>query len=188
LADRGVELISGRPSRYALGFIRRFGGLEKALTLIMQGGQDILAALIHHRAEQRGLVSQQIVAFLENQAGYGRAEAKDLVDHRLGDLIASGLLSRGAGLTCPECDFGFWVSINDLSEFVACPGCAARFQISGNGLSYRFMANQLAERLLSSGGVAVLQTASIVRRIDASAAANLGGSCVVKIRRNHSER
>jgi hypothetical protein len=175
LADRGVELISGRPSRYALGFIRRFGGLEKALTLIMQGGQDILAALIHHRAEQHGLVSRQIVAFLENQAGYKQAEAKDLVDRRLGELIASGLISRGAGLTCPECDFGFWVSIDDLREFVACPGCAARFQISGNGLPYRFMANQLAERLLLSGGVAVLQTANVVRRIDASAAVEFGG-------------
>lgn len=176
LKERGFRVEANRHTRYARGFIRRFGGIQKTLRLVRAGGAHILGALDQHRAEQAGLCRQQIDAGVERQSPRDAQESRAIVEEYLPRLLAAGLVRRGVALHCPHCDLKDWYAVDTLREFMECTGCAEPFQLRGGGLRYSFVANELARRLIHEGGHAVLQAASVLRRIEGPGAMQFGGN------------
>lgn len=175
LLHRGIRIRPNKHTRYARGFIHRFGSVEDTLALISAGGGHILGAFAQHRAEEGGISCQQLRSYLETRAGCGTSEAGNLIREHLPALLRAGLVRRGVSLKCPLCDLKEWYSISALTEFVECAGCAESFQLYRDGVQFSYVANELARRFVNQGGNAVLMTASALRQIDRSAALEFGG-------------
>ena len=175
LRDRGFTLKPNRHTRYALGFTRRFGGFEKTLGLVRRGGANVIEALSHHRAEQDGLLPEQICSYIHRQLGVRFEDAQQMVASTLVELVAAGLVRRGVSLRCPHCDLQNWIAVGDLEEFIECRGCLEQFQLPGRTLRYNYLANELAQRFITAGGYAVLSTTEALHSIEASGYTQFGG-------------
>lgn len=174
LKDAGLEVKTNKHTRYAQGFIKRFGGFEKTRLFVNQGGLKIISVLRHPQAKEGGLNFQQIAEFI-SQSGISKEEVRILLEQQLPLLLSSGLVRRGFSLRCYRCELTDWYSIEDVGEFIECLGCAESFQLSLKKPEFAYKPNELAARFVEEGGQAVLMTADILYQIEPSAFIKFGG-------------
>jgi hypothetical protein len=157
----GIEIKSNRHTRYAEGFVKRLGGIEKIYSFTNNGGIETVLSLCSKKSDQSGQCLSSLVSFLRDQLGIEQKNAQMLIKSQLKDLLKKGLVKRGIALKCPICDLETWYSISSLSEFVECQGCLDEFQLDDlDKYLYSYQPNQLTHRLISNGGIAVLATAN----------------------------
>ncbi len=163
-------------TRYAQGFIKRFGGFAKTSRLINSGGTKIFVALGSDRAKQCGFKYSQIVEFLKSSFNLDKGEARKIVDQNLPELLEAGLLYRGHPLKCPSCGLHDWYKLEKVNEFVECTGCVENFQLQNLcSLEFAYKPNELAARFLNSDGQAILATAVFLSGLASSGHIQLGG-------------
>lgn len=175
LRERGYVVKPNQHTRYASGFVRRFGGFDKTMSLVRGGAVAILEALGSQRATQSGLFSDQIRSILERELGMAPAQSKAALKQFLPEMLSTGIVRRGLALRCSHCDLEEWYAIDSISETVVCAGCLSTFQLQGEGPRYKYVANELARRFITTGGHAVLQTAAVLQLIDTSGQTQFGG-------------
>lgn len=152
LKNKGLFFELNDHTRYAKGFIKRFGGFDKTRDLIMSGGAKIFRAFgtsesseinkldgnklkYSHKYEQSGLKFSEIKGYLERELNLIRKDAKNtkdaknIVEQNLPALLEAGLLYRGYALKCPHCGLKDWYKLEKVNEFVECNGCAENFQL-----------------------------------------------------------
>ncbi|WP_016950787.1 hypothetical protein [Anabaena sp. PCC 7108] len=152
LKSKGFIFKLNDHTRYAKGFIKRFGGFDKTRDLIMSGGAKIFRAFgtsesseinkldgnkfkHSHKSEQSGLKFSEIKGYLERELNLTRKDskntkdAKNIVEQNLPALLEAGLLYRGYALKCPHCGLKDWYKLEKINEFVECNGCAENFQL-----------------------------------------------------------
>lgn len=168
LKEAGLEVKLNKHTRYAQGLVKRLNGLGEVVSLFNNGGSEIIAALVARRAEQQGLYRDGIIAFLERNYGWGKKQINEILNQKLSPLLASGLIRRGYPLQCPNCNLQDWFSLEEISEFVECRGCAENFQTPLHGLQFTYKPNELVARLVQEGGLVVLMTAALFRKIPSS--------------------
>lgn len=158
----GVDIKANRHIRYAEGFIKRLGGLERIYSPVCEGGIETLLALCCRGSNQSGLEISKLANFLRDKVKIEHKKAQNILTTRLPELLASGLVRRGVSLKCPICDLETWYSISSLDEFIKCIGCFEKFQLDNLEESkFNYIPNELARRLIENGGIAVLATASL---------------------------
>lgn len=163
-------------TRYAEGFIRRFGGFEKTVRLINSGGTKIFVALGCDRAKQCGFKHSQIVGFLTENFNLSKGDARKIVNQNIPELLQVGLLYRGHPLKCPSCGLQDWYKLEKVNEFIECTGCAENFQLQDLcSLEFAYKPNELAARFLNSDGQAILTTAVFLSWLASSGHIQLGG-------------
>ncbi|MGM3306028.1 hypothetical protein ACSQ6I_08605 [Anabaena sp. WFMT] len=193
LKSKGLFFELNDHTRYAKGFIKRFGGFDKTRDLIMSGGAKIFLAfgtsesseinkldgnkLKHsHKSEQSGLKCSQIEGFLKQKLNLSQGDARKIVKQNLPALLEAGLLYRGHPLKCPTCGLEDWYKLEKVNEFVECNGCAENFQLESlTSLEFAYKPNELATRFLKTGGQAVLSTAVFLSWLASSGYIQLGG-------------
>lgn len=163
-------------TRYAQGFIKRFGGFEETRQLVSSGGTKIFVALGSERAKEKGFKQSQIADFLVLTFKLNKGEARKLVNENLPPLLAKELIYRGSSLKCPVCSLETWYKLESITEFVECIGCAESFQLQSlSTIEFAYKPNELAARFLGSDGQAVLATASFLSRIVPHRNIQMGG-------------
>jgi len=163
-------------TRYAQGFIKRFGGFDKTRHLINSGGTKIFIALGSDRARKCGFKHSEIVGFLTDSFKLSRGDTKNIVNQNLPKLLETGLIYRGYPLKCSSCGLQDWYKLEKVSEFVECAGCAEHFQLQNlSSLEFAYKPNELAARFLSTGGQAILSTAVFLSWLASSGHIQLGG-------------
>lgn len=165
LKDVGLELKSNQHTRYAKGLVKRLGGLNKVLNLFNNGGFEIMSALASRRTEARGIYEEGIRDFLCKQYNFSSTDANYLINQKLKPLLASGLIRRGYSLKCTHCDLPNWYLLEEIREILECRGCAENFQLRLCGIKFAYELNELANKLIQEGGLAVLKTAALLKRI-----------------------
>ncbi|HEY9628472.1 MAG TPA: hypothetical protein V6C84_14320 [Coleofasciculaceae cyanobacterium] len=165
LKDVGLELKPNQHTRYAQGLVKRFGGLEEVLSLMNDGGFNILSAFASRRTASRGFYRENIINYLQKAHSFSEKEANNLLNQKLKSLLASGLIRRGYSLKCPHCNLLNWFLLKEIGEFLECRGCAENFQLPLNGIEFTYESNELATQLIHEGGLAVLMTAASLKRI-----------------------
>ncbi|MDB9450494.1 hypothetical protein [Dolichospermum circinale] len=193
LKSKGLFFELNDHTRYAKGFIKRFGGFDKTRDLIMSGGAKIFRAFgtsesseinkldgnkfkHSHKSEQSGLKFSEIKGYLERELNLTRKDAKNIVEQNLPALLEAGLLYRGYALKCPHCGLKDWYKLEKINEFVECNGCAENFQLDNlDKLEFAYKPNELAARFLKTGGEAVLSTAVFLSWLASYRDIQLGG-------------
>jgi hypothetical protein len=166
-------------TRYAQGFIKRFGGFDKTRYLINSGGTKIFIALGSERARQCGFKYSEIVGFLTNTFNLNKGDARNIVDQNLPDLLETGLIYRGYPLKCSSCGLQDWYKLEKVIEFVECAGCAEHFQLQNlRSLEFAYKPNELAARFLNTDGQAILSTAVFLSWLASSGHIQLGGDLI----------
>ena len=163
-------------TRYAQGFIKRFGGFDKTRHLINSGGTKIFIALGSDGARECGFKHSQIVGFLTDKFKLSKGDAKNIVNQNLPKLLETGLIYRGYPLKCSSCGLQDWYKLEKVGEFVECIGCVEHFQLQGlSSLEFAYKSNELAARFLRTGGQAILSTAVFLSWLASSGHIQLGG-------------
>ncbi|TAE60200.1 MAG: hypothetical protein EAZ76_08155 [Nostocales cyanobacterium] len=187
LKSKGLFFKLNDHTRYAKGFIKRFGGFDKTRDLIMSGGSkifmafdtdesDIKVSKLSHKSEQSGLKFSQIEGFLKQKLNLSQGDARKIVKQNLPALLKAGLLYRGYPLKCPSCGLEDWYNLEKVNEFVECNGCGENFQLESlTSLEFAYKPNELAARFLKTGGQAVLSTAVFLSWLASSGHIQLGG-------------
>lgn len=176
LRSSGFLFKSNDHTRYAKGFIKRFGGFDKTRNLINSGGTKIFIALGSDRARQCGFKRSEIVGFLTNSFDLSNGDARNIVDQNLPELLETGLIYRGYPLKCSSCGLQDWYKLEKISEFVECVGCAEHFQLQNlRSLEFAYKPNELAARFLDTDGQAILSTAVFLSWLASSGHIQLGG-------------
>lgn len=176
LKNSGFLLEPNDHTRYAQGFIKRFGGFNKTRKLVKSRGVEIFVALSSTRALQCGFKHSEIVGFLAKNFNLSRNDAKKIVDQNLPGLLEAGLIYRGYPLKCPNCGLQDWYKIDKVNEFVECTGCAEHFQLQSlSSLEFAYKPNELAARFLNSDGPAILSTMVVLTYLDYSGHSQIGG-------------
>ncbi len=178
-AETGIKIEPNRHTRYAEGFIKRLGGLEKIHSLVDKGGLNILISLSSDKAQQSGFTQTQIISYLRDRIGLEYKQAQANVYQQLPSLLANGLVRRGYSLQCPVCDLEDWYSIDKLSEFIECHGCLENFQLQEfKQQEFYYKPNELSLRLIQNGGVATLMTAKFFRTFSPTPFIQFGGDII----------
>lgn len=164
LKEVGFKVRPNEHTRYAQGLVKRLGGIEKVANLLRQGGADIISVLVVDRANQVGLFEDDIKSNLIRKRNYNHQAAQKIIKQKLKPLLASDLLRRGYCYQCPTCNLKSWLSLEELSEFIECKGCAEREQMPLDEMKFSYKPNELAAQLVGQGGLAVLMTASTLRQ------------------------
>lgn len=163
-------------TRYAEGFIKRFGGFEKTASLVNTGGTKIFIALNADKAKQCGFKHSQIVGFIREKFSLKKGDETKIVNHNLPRLLETGLIYRGFPLTCPSCGLKDWYKLDKVDEFVECAGCAENFQLENlKSLEFAYKPNELAARFFRTDGPALLSTVVFLSKLDSSRHIQLGG-------------
>jgi hypothetical protein len=163
-------------TRYAQGFIKRFGGFDKTRHLVNSGGTKIFVALGSDRARKCGFKCSEIASFLTNNFNLSNGDSKKIVDQHLPGLLESGLIYRGYPLKCSSCGLQDWYKLEKINEFVECAGCAEHFQLQNlRSLEFAYKPNELAARFLNTDGHAILSTAVFLSWLASSGHVQLGG-------------
>jgi len=165
LKDVELELKPNQHTRYAQGLVKRFGGLDKVINLISDGGFDILSSLASRSTEARKSDQKNIISFLVKKRNLSQQDANQLIKQKLQPLLSSALIRRGYCLECPSCNLMNWFLLEEIREFLECKGCAEIFQLPLHGIQFAFEPNELANQLIKEGGLAVLMTAALLKRI-----------------------
>ncbi|MBE9019048.1 hypothetical protein IQ272_23450 [Chroococcidiopsidales cyanobacterium LEGE 13417] len=157
-----IEIKANRYTRYAEGFIKILGGIEKIYSLIYKGGIETLLALCSKNSAQSGQDTASLANFIRDRVQIEHKKALFIINTQLPELLKSGLVRRGISLKCPTCDLETWYPISLLDEFIKCQGCFEKFQLENlKKHEYSYMPNELSRRLIDNGGIAVLATASL---------------------------
>jgi hypothetical protein len=170
--DAGLKIEINEHTRYAKGFIKRFGGFRKTIALVKNNGLGITKALERRTQEntrqvkQGGLKLGEIYEWLAKKRNLTNKEGRQIVKQQLPLLLSAGLVRRGYDLTCPHCNFKEWYAIERVQEFIDCVGCAESFQIPElEKIDFTYKLNELASHFLRSGGDAVLMTAAVLYKL-----------------------
>lgn len=170
--DAGLKIEINEHTRYAKGFIKRFGGFRKTIALVKNNGLGITKALERRTQEntrqvkQGGLKLGEIYEWLAKKRNLTNKEGRQIVKQQLPLLLSAGLVRRGYDLTCPHCNFKDWYAIERVQEFIDCVGCAESFQIPElEKIDFTYKLNELASHFLRSGGDAVLMTAAVLYQL-----------------------
>lgn len=166
-------------TRYAQGFIKRFGGFDKTRRLINSGGTKIFIALGSGKASQCGFKHSEIVGFLTDKFKSSKGDARNIVNQNLPGLLETGLIYRGYPLKCSSCGLEDWYKLEKVGEFVECAGCAESFQLPNLcSLEFVYKPNELAARFLKTDGQAILSTAVFLFWLASSGHIQLGGDLI----------
>jgi hypothetical protein len=170
--DAGLKIEINEHTRYAKGFIKRFGGFRKTIAFVKNNGLGISKALERRTQENNRQVKQggmdlgEIYRWLAENRKITNKEVKQIVKQQLPLLLSAGLVRRGYNLTCPHCNFNDWYAIEQVQEFIDCVGCAESFQIPElEKIDFTYKLNELASHFLRSGGDAVLMTAAVLYQL-----------------------
>jgi len=170
--DAGLKIEINEHTRYAKGFIKRFGGFRKTIAFVKNNGLGISKALERRTQEnnrqvkQGGLKLGGIYRWLAENRKITDKEAIQIVKQQLPLLLSAGLVRRGYDLPCPHCNFNDWYAIEKVQEFIDCVGCAESFQIPElEKIHFTYKLNELASHFLRSGGDAVLMTAAVLYQL-----------------------
>lgn len=184
LKEDGFSLRPTPPTRYAKGFIRKCGGIFKALRLLREGGADVIRLLRQFETSEvggqgriTGTVWPRIIELLVGR-GYNQEDARSKVKIALPDLLRAGLVRRGFDLQCSECSLKTWYAVDEVDELVECKGCAESFQWALKKPDFSFRTNELAARFVGSGGDAVLMTVATLYGFHFSSVFQLGGELI----------
>lgn len=176
LRKAGYSLRSTNHTRYAQGFIRRFGGFIETKRLVNSGGTKIFIALNSKGAQKSGFKKSQIDGFLKDRFLLNKSELRKVVEQNLPKLLAKELVYRGCSLECPICRLNAWYKLDKVDEFVECVGCAEDFQLDKlTTIEFSYRPNELAARFLGSDGPAILSAAAFLSRIVSYKNIHMGG-------------
>ena len=177
---KGFNIKANEHTRYAEGFIKRFGGLNETKSLVDSGGMEIFIALNSPGSEQCGSTYDQILGFLAKNSKLKDKDAKALIDRNLPRLLKVGLIYRGCPLSCPACGLKDWYKLDKLNELIECVGCSGNFQIEDlKKVIFSYRPNELASRFLKSDGPAILEAISFFHWLSRSGCVQLGGEVSV---------
>jgi hypothetical protein len=176
LGEQNITLRPNTHTRYADGFVRRFGAIADVLAMVRNGGDEIITALGSRDAEQCGMSTSEVIAYLMKHRGRDRKQAQSIVDGFLAPLLSAGLVRRGYALRCDQCLLRDWYPISEFGEFVECHGCGRRFQLTDHQhIKFCYTANELARRFIREGGPAVLMAAAVLEKLDDNGVLQFGG-------------
>lgn len=180
LREGGLSFQPTQHTRYAQGFIKRFGGFPETRRLVNSGGTKIFVALECERSEESGFKQSQIVGFLKHRFSLSKSDAKKIVESNLLQLLAKDLVYRGYSLRCPICELNAWYKLDRVSEFVECIGCAESFQLDKlTSIEFSYKSNELAARFVRSGGIAILSAVIFLSRIVPYRNIQMGGEILI---------
>ena len=170
--DAGLKIEINEHTRYAKGFIKRFGGFRKTIDFVNDNGLGICKALErrtednNRQVQQGGYKIDNIYQWLNN-IGINDQKAKNkFVSKHLPVLLSVGLVRRGYNLSCSHCNLTTWYPIERVQEFIECVGCAEPFQLPElDKIHFTYKLNELASHFLRNGGDAVLITAAVLYQL-----------------------
>lgn len=172
----GINLKLNDRTRYAEGFIKRFGGFEKTASLVNSGGTKIFVVLNEGGAKQCGYKYSEILSGMNKKFSLKSGDTKKIVQRNLLRLLETGLIYRGFPLECPSCGLQDWYKLDKADEFVECAGCAENIQLKNlEKLEFAYKPNELAARFFSTDGPALLSTAVFLSKLNPSRHIQLGG-------------
>lgn len=177
LKEAGVQLKINEHTRYAKGFIKRFGGVEKAAFIIDKRGADILSVFLKYKS-QEALKYGKIKGFLQKECNWQlntTTRQKELLNI-LSNLVEKALINRGYSANCPTCNLINFYSLEKVKEFNECQGCGESFLLPFDRhetITYKL--NELALKLFETGGLAILMSINILSQIEWSHYLQLGG-------------
>jgi len=170
--DAGLKIEINEHTRYAKGFIKRFGGFRKTIDFVNDNGLGICKALErrtednNRQVQQGGYKIDNIYPWLNN-IGINDQKAKNkFVSKHIPVLLSVGLVRRGYNLSCSHCNLTTWYPIERVQEFIECVGCAEPFQLPElDKIHFTYKLNELASHFLRNGGDAVLITAAVLYQL-----------------------
>jgi hypothetical protein len=171
--DAGFKIEINEHTRYAKGFIKRFGGFRKTIDFVKDNGLGICKALErrtednNRQVQQGGYKIDNIYQWLNNIEINDQKAKKKFVSEHLPVLLSVGLVRRGYNLSCSHCNLTTWYPIERVQEFIECVGCADPFQLRRelDKIHFTYKLNELASHFLRSGGDAVLMTAAVLYQL-----------------------
>jgi hypothetical protein len=187
--DAGLKIEINEHTRYAQGFIKRFGGFRKTIAFVKNNGLGICKALErrtennNRQVQQGGYKIDHIYQWLNNIGIKDQDSKKKFVLKHLPVLLSVGLVRRGYNLSCSHCNLTTWYPIERVQEFIDCVGCAESFQIPVEKIDFTYKLNELASHFLRSGGDAVLMTAAVLYQLMPYSWMQFGGN----IHRRHKK-
>ncbi|ODH01494.1 hypothetical protein A4S05_28705 [Nostoc sp. KVJ20] len=165
IKEIGFELKPNEHTRYAQGLVKRLGGIREIVSLINEGGADILSVLIADRTDQDGLSKDKIISALIRKRNFSQKDAQRIISEKLKPLLKSDLLRRGYCHKCQNCNLKTWLPLDEIRELIECKGCAEKEQLPLDDLEFTYKPNELAAQLVREGGLAVLMTAATLTKI-----------------------
>lgn len=172
IRQAGIEVRPNKYTRYAQGILRRLGGIEEAINLLDTNTLVLVRAFIASRAEQSGLLLDQIVDYLRKQ---NIDNPKEFVEKKLPELLEQKMIRRGLALTCKECDLKDWYALEEIGNTIICNGCGENMSLPLQGEHFSYKANELLRRFINTGGHAVFATANILCRLNIAGVIHFGG-------------
>ncbi|GEM_PF-2425877 len=170
--DAGLKIEINEHTRYAKGFIKRFGGFRKTINFVNDNGLGICKALErrtednNRQVQQGGYKIDNIYQWLNNIEINDQKAKNKFVSKHLPVLLSVGLVSRGYNLSCSHCNLTTWYPIERVQEFIECVGCADPFQLPElDKIHFTYKLNELASHFLRNGGDAVLITAAVLYQL-----------------------
>ncbi|MEG4857443.1 hypothetical protein QUB75_06670 [Microcoleus sp. K1-B6] len=171
--DAGLKIEINEHTRYAKGFIKRFGGFRKTIDFVNDNGLGICKALERRTEDNNRQVQQggykicNIYPWLNNIGINDQTAKKKFVSKHIPVLLSVGLVRRGYNLSCSHCNLTTWYPIERVQEFIECVGCAEPFQLPEplDQIHFTYKLNELASHFLRNGGDAVLITAAVLSQL-----------------------
>ena len=171
--DAGLKIEINEHTRYAKGFIKRFGGFRKTIDFVKNNGLGICKALERRTEDNNRQVQQggykicNIYQWLNKIEINDQTAKKKFVSKHLPVLLSVGLVRRGYNLSCSHCNLTTWYPIERVQEFIECVGCAESFQLPEplDQIHFTYKLNELASHFLRNGGDAVLITAAVLYQL-----------------------
>jgi hypothetical protein len=173
----GIEVKANKYTRYAQGIVRRLGGIAKALRILDSDTLILVRAITATRAEQSGLLFDQIVEYLRISEV---KNPKEVTESKLTALLEQGMIRTGVAITCKSCDLKDWYHLENIGGDIICNGCGERITLSLQGERFSYKANELLRRFTDTGGQAIFDTASILYRLDITGSIHFGGDLFKK--------
>ena len=170
--DANLKIEINEHTRYAKGFIKRFGGFKKTIDFVNDNGLAICKALERRTEDNNRQVPQggyeiiNISQWLKNIGINDNTAQNKFVSKHLPVLLSVGLVRRGYNQSCSHCNLTTWYPIERVQEFIECVGCAELFQLPElDKIHFTYKLNELASHFLRNGGDAVLITAAVLYQL-----------------------
>ena len=181
LKEARFQLKINEHTRYAKGFIKRFGGVKKAAFIIDKRGADILSAFLKYK-DKESLKYDDLIKYLgkyrhwELQSKSQKVKAREKCLNILSNLVEKALINRGYSANCPTCNLINFYSLQKVKEFNECQGCGESFLLPFNTHeTITYQLNELALKLFKTGGLPILMSINILSQIEWSHYLQLGG-------------
>ena len=189
--DSGFKIKLNKHTRYAQGFIKRFGGFKRAITLIDKLATEIISIFYDRQTMQArgGGYSTTGITFdsskhclfnrLKNKYNLPKQDCKlkkQEFKDKLEFLVKNKLLIRGYNFQCPHCNLSDWLSLNRIEDFIECRGCAESFLLPLFNVNFAYKLNDSLDKLVNTEGLAILMTANILNKIYPYSWIDFGGN------------